>query len=196
MSTAKLEPYALAIGQTTLAWNELHETLGALFCKVLGGSTDMDHKMQCMAVWGSVSNDRQKRILLEAAVNWMGEKRHKEFPELAPDILYLIGRANSLEDKRNNVIHAPLEEVSSVIVAAMIGKKVGDVYPGGVLNDHALKLANSTIHVGKDLLTEINRYRDYAEYLDLWASAIFQALEKPDGTWPKRPSLPPLKDKA
>jgi hypothetical protein len=30
-------PYVIALGQLTLAWNDLHETLAIVFCSVMGG---------------------------------------------------------------------------------------------------------------------------------------------------------------
>jgi hypothetical protein len=191
---AKFEPYARAIGQMALAWNELHEALGALFTQAL--AVGIERSFQCAAIWGAVTSDRQKRQILEAAINHVGEEVHRRFPLLASDVLWLTGRANSLEDKRNNVVHAPLAEVTSPLVAGLAGLQMGDVYPGGVLNECALKLSKSTHHIGKDLLEQLHLYRDYAEALASFSDEIFTAWRKPTSAWPEKPSLPQLKDKA
>ena len=190
----KFLPYALAVGQMALAWNELHEALGILFAWSL--RTSKDRTLQAIAIWGAVTSDRQKRQLLEASINYLGEESHRQFPQLAADILWLVGRANSLEDKRNNVVHSPLAEITSDLVGALLGLKMGEVFPGGILNERALKLRNSTILVGKDLLNEMIVYRDYAEKLASFSDSILTAWRKPVGSWPERPSLPPLKDRA
>jgi hypothetical protein len=190
----KFEPYALAIGQMALAWNELHEALGALFAQAL--ATGLDRGLQCAAIWGAVTSDRQKRQILDATINYMGEETHKRFPQLATDVLWITERANSLEDRRNNVVHSPLAEVTGELIAALTGLQMGDVYPGGVLNERALKLSKSTIRVGKDLLVEMIRYRDYAEALASFSDDIFTVWRKPTDAWPDRPALPSLKDKA
>ncbi|HZL60404.1 MAG TPA: hypothetical protein VFC38_11990 [Stellaceae bacterium] len=190
----KFEPYALAIGQMALAWNELHEALGILFTKTL--ASGIESSLLGIAIWGAVTNDRQKRLILGAAINHIGEEAHLQFPQLASDVLWIIDRTHSLEDKRNNVVHSPLAEVTSELIAVMAGLQMGDVFPGGVLNERALKLSKSTIHVGKNLLTEMNIYRDYAEMLASFSDDIFTAWLTPAGTWPEKPVLPPLKDKA
>src|SRR6185312_15033919 len=105
ITAEKFAPYALAIGQMALAWNELHEALGVLFAKSL--VVGQERNLQVAAIWGAVTSDRQKRLLLGASINHIGEEEHRKFPRLASDVLYLLERANSLEDRRNNVIHSP-----------------------------------------------------------------------------------------
>src|SRR5690349_235351 len=101
----KFQPFALAIGQMALAWNELHEALWVLFSQALG--QDKDKQFQGLGIWGAITSDRQKRLVLDAAINLIGREKHTEFPQLAADILWVIERSNSLEDKRNNVVHSP-----------------------------------------------------------------------------------------
>jgi hypothetical protein len=189
----KFQPYALAIGQTALAWNELHEALGVLFAQALGVGTE--RRFMAAAIWGAITNDRQKRVVLETAINLIGAEEHSKFPQLANDIIWIIQRSASLEDRRNNVVHSPLAEMTSPLISALTKIPMGEVHPGGVLNERAEKLGKATIYAGKDLLTEIIRYRDYAETLADFSDKILKAWRKPDGTWPERPALPPLKDK-
>jgi hypothetical protein len=195
ITSEKFGPYALAIGQMALTWNELHEALGHLFGEALDLKSGHDARIQCAAVWGSVTNDRQKRLMLDAAINWVMPERHKRFPRLAADILWITQRANSLEDRRNNVIHAPLDEATG-IVAAMAGLTHGSVFPGGLFNERSGKLMKATVLSGKDLLREMIVYRDCAQMLADFSDDIFAAWRGKASTWPERPDLPSLKDKA
>jgi hypothetical protein len=150
--------------------------------------------MKVAASWGAVTSDRQKRLLLEAAINWIGMETHKAFTSLASDILWTIKRANSLEDKRNNVIHSPLDEMMGGLSSGLYGIQAGDIYPGGVFNDRAQKLLSATSKRGRSLLAEMHLYRDYASTLAEFSRDMGKAwrLRTP---WPDKPELPPLKDK-
>ncbi len=195
ITSEKFKPYALAIGQMALAWNELHEALGHLFGEALDLKTGHDARIQCAAVWGAITSDRQKRLVLDAAMSWVMPERHQKFPKLTRDVLWLTNRANSLEDRRNNVIHSPLDEATG-LAAAIAGLQHGDVYPGGFLNERAGKLGRATTFAGKDLLNEMIVYRDYAQKLADFSDDIFAAWRGKAPTWPEQPALPPLKDKA
>ena len=191
ITSKKFEPYALAIGQMALAWNELHESLGLLFGQALDLKSGRDAGIQCAAVWGSVTSDRQKRLMLDAAINWLGRERHVKYPKLK-DVLWLTDRATSLEDSRNNVIHAPLGEATG-IVAALAGLAHGSVFPSGFFNERSEKLGKATVFAGKDLLKEMILYRDYAQMLADFSDDIFAAWRGKTSTWPERPDLPSLK---
>ena len=99
-------PYVVALGQLTLAWNELHEAMALLFCSVMGGG----YANQFLAVWHSINSDRNQRaVLVAAAENDINrpasDMRHKEVVE---KIKWICGQANTLEDLRNDSLHSPL----------------------------------------------------------------------------------------
>jgi hypothetical protein len=62
----KFEPFIRAIGQSTLLWNDLHESLGHLYCTAVGGGFVNVH----FRVWNSIANDRAKRDMLLAAAEY------------------------------------------------------------------------------------------------------------------------------
>jgi len=59
----KFRPYALAIGEATLSWNDLHVELGMLFVTVSGGG----YANYYFELWNSLTNDGAKRNILMAA---------------------------------------------------------------------------------------------------------------------------------
>ena len=75
-------PYVIAIGQLTLAWNDLHEKLGMLFCVAMGGG--WAHRWA--ALWNAASFDRPKRKLLEAAITTMTPAATSPYPRLQSDV--------------------------------------------------------------------------------------------------------------
>jgi hypothetical protein len=58
----KFRPYALAIGEATLPWNDLHVELGMLFLTVSGGG----YANYFFELWNSLTNDGAKRNILTA----------------------------------------------------------------------------------------------------------------------------------
>ena len=153
---AKFRPYTKAIGEFALAWNDLHEVLGDLFVQAIAGEEmpSKPHQFQARGLWGCVTSDRQKRVLLDGAINLIGAKRHDEWPRIADDVIWLLAHANKLEDRRNNVIHAPLEEQNTPIAAALLKLPLGAIAPAGRLNERASKLERTIRVSGRHLLGE------------------------------------------
>jgi hypothetical protein len=56
----RYKPYALAIGQLTLAWNGLHEDLALLFIELLAKG----RAYPATDLWNSAAFDRPKRAML------------------------------------------------------------------------------------------------------------------------------------
>ena len=144
---------------------------------------EMDDKF--MQVWQSAQSDRAKRSMLEGAVRGLSVMEIREHPRAEEDIIWLLRRVDTLEEDRNNIVHAPLEYHSSV-VSAVLGWEPG-VKPDHIWgNKRAIKLKD------KDLLTEyrycrdaVGVMRDYAEAIqDVWIQG-----KKPE-PWPERPQLP------
>jgi hypothetical protein len=95
-------PYALALGQLTLAWNDLHQSLAMLFCSVMGGGFVSPY----LSIWHALKSDRAQREILMAAMqaqflNGGSEQLHSE-------IVWICKRADVLEEERNNALHSPL----------------------------------------------------------------------------------------
>jgi hypothetical protein len=194
---AKFRPYTRAIGELALAWNDFHERLGHLFVQAIGDPPQGARaQLQLRAIWGSITSDRQKRTILECAVNWMGKSRHQADPRIAEDVIWLVKRGHDLEEKRNNVIHAPLDDLKNFFAAVFGPDEMGSIIPSANLqNARAMKLRKSLGRNGPKLLEKIRFYRDYATALSAFARDLSMAWAK-EQAWPERPQLPHLKDRS
>jgi hypothetical protein len=166
-------PYAIALGQLALAWNDLHLALAMLFCTVMGGG----FVNQFLDIWNTLKSDRsQREILLAAAkstfVNGGGSQK------LAEEIEWICKRADALEDSRNDALHSPLWATPRGPGTSIVSPVVG------------LGHVRANKPLGKNLLTEFRwcrecstLLRDYATELDF---AVCRGRALPD-----RPKLPP-----
>lgn len=186
-SEPPFRPYTIAIGQAALAWNNLNEHLGNLFWVITGGSPQ---NWQALEIWQSLPADRPKREMLKAAAVRTPPGVSRAFPRLADDIKWICGEADSLEDIRNNVIHAPL--LMSIDPTAfektLTSKEIHRLSEIGPHNFHLNKRASRLTN--KDLLSEFRWCRDKALSLRAFADELFLALTEKEKPWPDRPRLP------
>lgn len=176
----EFQPYVAAIGQASLAWNDLHEMLAALFeLVILGGWKNVAN-----SVWHSSNQDRASRAMLKSVLHTIGIRWPRGFPKAEDDIKWLLDRVESLEDQRNDIVHSPLWLMRAPSLAKSLGIR-SRVLPS-VFSGHrrAAKLAE------KDLLTEFRWVRDTALCLRDYAGDIMATLEGQLSTWPERPKLP------
>lgn len=163
--------YARALGELALAWNDLHHTLGELFWQMLR----IPNGMIPYAVWHSAKSDRAQRDMIKslAHLNAMG---HDVPQHLRTEITWILGRIDTLEDMRNDVLHSPMFNSGDAILPA---HELG--------HQRAKKLA------GKDLLFELTWFYDTAITLRDYAVQISSHLRRPSGlsgALPERPQLP------
>ena len=86
------DPYALAIGQAVLAWNDLHAWLGALLQSIL-----YPRQWNLMdLLWNSMTQDRAARQMLRAAASW----HYRINAEAAEAVIWLVGQVDRVEDAR------------------------------------------------------------------------------------------------
>ncbi len=182
----KYRPLVVDIGLLVVSWSRLQETLARLFWFVTG----IENGAIPLAIWHSTKSDRaQREMLREAAeVAFVSTllKRAK-LPTAASnkraneDIVWLVNKANSLADKRNDVMHTPY-------LVALIEPKNQDnqLIPEATYgNPRALKLK------GKDLRKEFIWYRGHADELCRFAYDLGTCIRWPDSVpWPDRPELP------
>src|SRR5262245_51452983 len=93
-------PIATELGRLVYAWNELHEHLGHLFDFVVspkGPGT-------ALAAWRAVESDRTQRTMLRYAVEHAASRLEKA---VVDEIFWVLEKANSLAEDRNNAIHSP-----------------------------------------------------------------------------------------
>lgn len=168
------KPVAQAIGEMTLAWNDLHQILGVLFWTV----NRIPNAMASFAVWHSSRVDRAQREMLQAVLDAPAPPGRELNEALKDEIRWILSEVKKLEDLRNDAVHSPI--------------LVNDAQPGGVgvaaqLFGHqrAKKLAN------KDLVREFRWFYDAVVVLRDHAATISVGW---DGTThaalPERPPLP------
>ena len=194
----RFRPYALSVGQMNLTWNDFHEALGTLFLKLM---VDHPRKLRdlrrCRVLWGAISSDREKRKLVEVLADNFDATRYPTVPTLTEDLKFLVRRGHSLEDRRNDVIHAPVFLVNNALVAGAMGVQCMDIVPSR-FSARGQRLKGPAHRAGRELLAAIRLYRDYAAALSKYASDINDAWLARDTkrrrAWPRRPPLPPLKD--
>lgn len=167
--TASFQPYAQAIGEMALAWNDLHETLKGLFWAALG----TPNGIIAYAVWYSSKSDRAQRDMLRALATTqaIGGRLAKA---IKPEVIWVINRTDSLEDFRNDMIHSPF-------LASPAGQ-MEPIWQSG--HRRAKKLA------GKDLLKELTWFYDATLILRDYAWEIDQAARHGRDSLPGRPTLP------
>jgi hypothetical protein len=164
-------PYVTALGQLTLAWNELHETLALVFCMVMGDGM----LNQYLAIWHAIKVDRAQRDILLAAVR---ATDGTPYPNLVSDLEWICSKANTVEDARNDALHSPLW-------ASWYGPGTPIVTPmTGLGHVRAQKLQ------AKDLLTEFRWCRDAARVLTRFARQLDAAMSHFGSSWPDRPEWP------
>jgi hypothetical protein len=158
------------LGQLTLAWNDLHETLAIVFSMVMGGG-DVG---QYLAIWHAIKVDRAQREILLAAAK-VDELRGPRYPRLVPDLEWICRKADAVEDARNDALHSPLwgsqRGPGSTLVIPLTG--LGHV--------RAQKL------MAKDLLTDFHWCRDASQVLTGFARELDIAMTEFGLAWPDRP---------
>jgi hypothetical protein len=166
-------PYVAALGQLTLAWNDLHETLAILFSMVMGGG----YVGQYLAIWHAIKVDRAQRDILVAAAK-ADQLRGTSYSRLVPDLEWICVKANAVEDARNDALHSPLW-----------GSQRG---PGSILVMPAAGLGHVRAQklLTKDLLIEFRWCRDASLVLTGFAREIDIAMSEFGLAWPDRPVWP------
>jgi hypothetical protein len=180
----EFKPYALALGQLTLAWNDLHEALASLYWTTkedtLPNPGD-SYSNEPLWDWHAVKSDQGQRNKLRVAVNESSADWGRS--GLGESIQWLLDQADVLGDSRNDAVHSPLLSLKGTLLEA---KSSGSVMPNyGTFNRRATKLAKRP-----DLLAEFRYCRDVAVELAEYARLIDLALINPGRTWPDRPDLP------
>jgi hypothetical protein len=170
-----LEPFATEIGQATLTWNRLQENLAILFWYAIGPGPVP------YAIWSRLSNDRTQRDILRVAIEAAAFADHPHGRRLTEEILWLLSAVDSLADRRNVAVHAPLTTLTSLETG------ITKVAPQDFFGNRRAKGLR-----GKDIIAELRYAHDRAEQLSRFAASLISgcvAARQP--SWPERPSLLP-----
>jgi len=173
-------PYASALGEIALAWNDLHVALSLVFSSLLSiGNFNMGNIGTSQAIWQNITSDRMQRNVLVAVAAQSDLALTSQ--EQYEDIKWLCNQATSWEDFRNDALHSPLWGVPNEA-----GTIIGPVI--GLGHIRANKLRN------KNLLIEYRLCRDSVSELRNYAMRIDECLSKRQTiAWPKRPKMPKRK---
>jgi hypothetical protein len=176
------KPYAAEIGFLLRDWNNLQDSLSALFVSLF----PIDQSGAISAAWHAVPNDRFQRAMLRASLKvtfdmpsdrrkFMQEQReHKFFKD---EISWILERADTLGRQRDDAAHVP---VAMVISESL--KFIAHIYSGNPISQ---KLR------GKELLTEFKLYRNRAIVLRNYADRINLYMHRRKrGPLPERPQWP------
>jgi hypothetical protein len=185
-TSPEFRPYVTALGQLALAWNDLQESLAALFWTLMNPSPMAGDIVNYtpLHVWASIKSDRTQRDMLKAI-----SKHPPAFwnrSEIETEIGWLVDRASELENLRNDAIHSPLFSVSKSMYGGFDlnpREKVAPAY--WLFNPRAVNLSKR-----ENILIEFRYCRDYAITLADYAQLIDRSLINRRGAWPNRPPLP------
>jgi hypothetical protein len=173
----QFRPYATAIGQVVLAWNDLHETLVVLFWTLRG----FDDKT--FDEWDAAKFDHKKRSLISKWIKGVPAKSRMLAPDLYADLEWLMKQIDCLAEPRNDSAHTPLTIIQDMLFLNPMRFTVG-VAPNTTWgNSRAKRL------FGKDLLADFRKYRNFASKLADFARTIERSLVDEHTPWPERPTL-------
>jgi hypothetical protein len=180
-SEPHFRPYAVAIGELILAWNDLHERLAGLFAQAMIGS----NVKQSFGVWHKTRADQAKRNLLKAAITNIPDRDLIKRPTVVKEIAWILEVADKLEGLRDDSVHGPLTASWGILERA-IGLSKPIVTPNtyfGNQRAHRLKQNEDILRDFKYAKRRILILRDYVLAIDTaWLNVNMP--------WPDRPELP------
>lgn len=159
---------ALGLGRVALSWNDFHISLSGLFSSIL----KIPNRLIADRIWYAVKSDRSQREMLRA-LNSSPAIGLNLTKVVRSEIDWILGRADALENLRNDLLHSPFVNSSGEIASLHSGA-----------NSRAMSLE------GKNLLAECKWFYETAILLRDHADKIDDALIRPGGALPKRPRPP------
>jgi hypothetical protein len=151
----------------------LHQTLGGLFAVIIGG----DHEL-LLTAWRSIENDRAQREMLCATIKAASPERWKQTPKAPADLLWVLGRAETLSKVRNDAIHA----LVGLYFVGAENVEINVVRPARGRREKRL-LANAV--KGRKLLDEFAKCQQDADALSIFVQLATGAVAEPDRQeWP------------
>jgi hypothetical protein len=171
----EFQPYLLALGYVTLAWNDLQEQLGLLLWALLPGTG-----AAALAIWNSSKSDRAQRDMLKGVVTAFSES-DVFAKNVVPKIEWLLGKAEHLEIARNDAIHSPLISMQTGSERGVVTIVLPSLFQD---NPRAVSLDKR-----KNLLAELQWCGDTTIALSDYAYWLMVALSE-RSPLPDIPSLP------
>jgi hypothetical protein len=176
------KPYAAEIGFLLRDWNNLQESLSALFVSLF----PIDQSGAILAAWHAVPNDRFQRAMLRASLKVKFDvpsatkkltQEQYECKFFRDEILWILEKADTLGRQRDDAAHVPV----AMLIAEPL-KFIAHIYSGNPISQKFL---------GKELLAEFNIYRNKEVILRNYADRINLYLHRRKrGPLPERPQWP------
>ena len=162
-----IDVYALAVGRVSGAWNFLHQTLGGLFAVIIGG----DHEL-LLTAWRSIENDRAQREMLCATIKAASPERWKQTPKAPADLLWVLGRAETLSNVRNDAIHA-------LVSLYFVGAENVEINVARPARGRREKRLLADAERGRKLVDEFAKCEKTADALSIFVRQATAALAEP-----------------
>lgn len=167
-------PYAKALGECALAWNDFHMVLSSLF----GTVTRIPNKITPAAIWNALISDRSQREILDAVIklNAIGYNIPKP---LRAEMEWVLERAIKYEEWRNNLLHSPIfkDGPNEIIAWHHLGNKRAKKLEG-----------KDVLRIARWFYRSVIILREYTENLIEAFDLIL--MKAPNASLPKRPLLP------
>ena len=186
----RFQPYAKAIGQLLLAWNDFHERLSTLFVAAMGGGW-VDRPL---AIWHGARSDYSKREMLRKAISKLPDSEKAGRDKLVDEVTWILDQANKLEGLRDDSAHTPLHSPMPPIgILFPLSKDdpgsalFPPVFPDTAFqNPRAVRVDRET----QDILAGYRFARERITVLRDYVIAIDYAWTNSRLLWPDRPWLP------
>jgi hypothetical protein len=169
------ERYVKTIGQVAYASNQFHEELSEIFARVIAADRDI-----ALAIWYSATNDRPQREMLKAAIvasptdRWL-----PRLPRARDDLLWLLSKADTFADRRNDAVHVPCS-----VVVDTIAKAADVIVPDYIRYKRAARLRS------KQILIEFDWCARTFAVLSEFTYRAERSMFSEHFPWPDRPPLP------
>ncbi len=191
--TAKvlIKPFFAEIGEAVHRWNALHENLGSLFSAIM--QPKLPHPRVAHAIWYELANDRvQRQVLKSAALTKYWKEGLPQHDRIRGEVKWLISEIDSLSDKRNDLVHAPLTVKSQYRIQAGLSFQLESRYvqPSDWYGHGRAKKLVAKGLVGSQLRARYKLTSHWAHELGSFAAKLADHLNGLTKTWPSRPQPP------
>jgi hypothetical protein len=92
-TSAEFKPYVVALGQLALAWNDLQESLAALFWTLANPPPQPGDRVNYipLRIWASIKSDRIQREILRTVINHSQTNWGRD--RMTKDLIWLVDKA-------------------------------------------------------------------------------------------------------
>lgn len=136
-----------------------------------------------IGIWNSQNFDMARRRLLRATIESVTPQDLERHPRLKIDALWMLNQLDELEQRRDDITHAPLFRAQNKLLVV-----IGIYEP--VISDTMLNNRRAINLAQRRLKEDFTWCRDTIVLWRDFADAIVQALGADNTPWPDKPVLP------